>query len=105
MIAFAILAGGLAGLALFGFWAGGLSFREWAEQRRTPGAWLVLVFVIFPLCGVAYLGLEVVAGALHERWPDKTTDPLWRRVLWLAGFLAMAALVTVAFWVVRAIVI
>ena len=67
MIGFAVVAGVLAGLALLGASSFGPALDDWAAARR-PGAWLLLAFVVWPLLGALYVGLEALfEGAWASR--------------------------------------
>lgn len=67
MIGFALVAGALAGLALLGVSSFGPAFSDWAAGK-SPAAWLVLAFVVWPVLGALYVGLEALfEGAWASR--------------------------------------
>lgn len=59
MIAFAVVVGTLAGLALMGVASLGPALDEWAAGQ-SRSTWLLLAFVVWPALGALYVGLEAL---------------------------------------------
>jgi len=75
MIGFAVVAGALAGLALLGVSSFGPVLSAWAAGQK-PGAWLLLAFVVWPVLGALYVGLEALfEGAWAWRRQGSAASP------------------------------
>ncbi len=66
MVVLSLLLGGVAGLALLGFYLVGPNLPR-VMRPASATAWLVVAFVVWPALGLLYLGLEALGEYLHDK--------------------------------------